>query len=94
MSDLINGTVFEDDTQIAFIPNPKRVGCKAHARYETYQHCKTWETYKETNDKAYVKADARWDFNKGFLKIVGVEVETEKKGFLAGMLASIMSFFR
>ena len=52
------------DCKIECVPNPKRVGSKAHARYAIYGAAKT---VKEYLDLGGLKADMKYDFQHQFL---------------------------
>lgn len=74
MTTLINSTKVEDDHTIAFAPNPKRPGFKAHARYEVYSAATTLVEYHELLteagiEKKYARPDLRYDEEHGHLKI-------------------------
>ena len=66
---VINATKFEKDTEITFQPNPKRKGCASGRRYEQYQTAKTFGEYLDLNEGKFQMADARYDLQKGFLKL-------------------------
>ena len=77
----INGINVSDGCRIECAPNPKRPGSKAHQRYATYADSKT---IKEYLDNGGLKADLRYDADKGFLKVIdvvreGKMVELEQK---------------
>lgn len=70
MSVVINGVKADIATAIEFAANPKRVGKKAHARYEEYMTCTTLGEYLQTADPKYAKADLRYDHEHGYLTFV------------------------
>lgn len=63
----INGVNVENSTKIKYIDsNPKRKGSKAHARFEAYMKSKTVEEFLKLGG---LKADLRYDSDKGFVEI-------------------------
>lgn len=65
----INGLNVGDECHIECAPNPKRPGSKAHSRYEAYAKS---STVKEYLDNGGLKADLRYDHNKGYLTVLEV----------------------
>lgn len=63
----INGVNVSDTCRIECAPNPKRPGSKAHDRYAAYAES---TTVKEYLDNGGLKADLRYDQNKGYLKVL------------------------
>ena len=66
----VNGKKLTPGIRITYIPNPKRPGSMAHARYEKYQKAKTFGQYLKLNQGEYAMPDARWDLERGFLIIL------------------------
>lgn len=63
----INGVNVAADTKLAYIDrNPKRKGSKAHSRFEAYMKAKTVKQFLELGG---LKADLRYDSEKGFVEI-------------------------
>lgn len=63
----INGVNVADDTKIEYVDNnPKRAGSAAHQRFEKYMSAKTVAEFLKLGG---LKADLRYDANKGFVKI-------------------------
>lgn len=79
MSILINAVKVDETTRFEYVPNPKRAGFKAHARYERYQKAETLDEYNEIMssdaDKKYAKPDLRYDEEHGHLKLYNAEGE-------------------
>lgn len=71
----INGVNVPANAKIKFTSNknPKREGSKAHARYQKYMGCKTVQEYLERDG---TKADLKYDWDKGFIEIDGVQRES------------------
>jgi len=68
----INGTNVSNNCRIEMAPNPKRAGSKAHARYSAYAESHTVGEYLENGG---LKADLRYDADKGFLTLLDVVVD-------------------
>jgi len=63
----INGTNVEDTTVLKYQEsNPKRAGSKAHQRFEIYMKAKTVAEFLKLGG---LKADLRYDADKGFVEI-------------------------
>jgi len=63
----INGVNVSNETKIEYIDrNPKRKGSKAHARFQKYMTAKTVAKFLELGG---LKADLRYDSEKGFVEI-------------------------
>lgn len=75
MEILINATKVTDENTLEFVPNPKRQGFKAHARYEEYMSATTVSEYFELADKKYARADLRYDEEHGHLKVFNSDGE-------------------
>lgn len=73
MEILINGHKVNEETTLEFVPNPKRPGFKAHARYAAYQEATTIEEFfkiaEEGGFRKYATADLRYDEEHGHLKL-------------------------
>ena len=65
----INGLNVSVECRIECVPNPKRAGSKAHERYETYAMSTTVGEYLANGG---LKADLRYDNNKGFLRVMEI----------------------
>ena len=81
MKIIINGVMVDESTQFEYVANPKKVGSKAHARYEEYQYSESLDQYKEiqmTHDEGRcANPDLKYDHAKGFLTFTdcdGVEL--------------------
>ena len=72
---LVNGIKVDSETELNYSSNPKRVGFKAHARYEEYEDCQTLFQYLYVADPKYAKADLRYDQEHGHLEIVSDDTE-------------------
>jgi len=61
-----------EETKISFAvkANPKREGSKAHARFDKYMGAKTVEEYLQLGGST---ADLKYDWEKSFIEIDGVE---------------------
>jgi hypothetical protein len=75
MSDIVttvNETNVSSNAKISFRvrSNPKREGSKAHARFASYMKAKTVREYLDSDG---TKADLKYDWEKGFIDIDGVE---------------------
>jgi hypothetical protein len=58
------------DATIAFQQvNPKRAGSKGHGRYEKYKASCTHGTFRDLGGTA---GDWRWDYSRGYVKILSV----------------------
>lgn len=55
--------------------NPKREGSKAYLRYQNYMDAETVGEYLENDG---TKADLRYDWEKGFIEIEGIERPSKK----------------
>jgi len=68
----INEVVINDDTKITFNvkKNPKREGSKSHSRFQKYMGSKTVSEYLE---RSGTKGDLKYDWEKGFIQIDGVD---------------------
>ena len=80
MSHLINNVKVEDDYTLEYAANPKRNGCKAWTRYETYSQYETVGEYLkkcalDDSMKKYARADLRYDHEHGHLKIYNLDGE-------------------
>ena len=65
---VVNTTKFTKDTEIHFLPNPKRNGCASWQRYEAYGKAKTFGEYLSLNTGKFQMADARYDVSRKFLQ--------------------------
>jgi len=65
----INGINVGNECHIKCASNPKRPGSKAHMRYEAYAKATTVKEYLEMGG---LKADLRYDHDKGFLELLEV----------------------
>ena len=74
----INGHNVSNECRISMAPNPKRVGSKAHERYSDYESATTIGEYLEAGG---LKADLRFDHNKGYLEL--------KDHIVGGMMVAI-----
>ncbi len=75
MSDLsltVNDQPVEADAAVTFnvTSNPKREGSKAHARFAKYIGSETVQAYLDSDG---TKGDLRYDWDKGFIDIDGVD---------------------
>ena len=74
---VINGVKVTVDTELKYARNPKRVGFKAHARYEAYSECQTLGQYLtlmgHLSLESYSKPDLRYDHDKGHLEFVSID---------------------
>ena len=67
----IAGVDLYDNTPIEYQQdNPKRAGTKIHGEYEKFKGCKTVGELREARPGQW-KADVKFDFDHGFLKIDG-----------------------
>lgn len=67
----VNGYVIDGDTVLEYAANPKRIGFKAHARYEQYQEATTLDQYMSIcADWPAAKPDLKYDESKGYLKLI------------------------
>lgn len=76
---IVNGVKFTPTTKIEFTDNPKQPHSKAHARYAIYQKAKTWGEYLKLNQGGYAMIDARYDFGKGFLRVLSPAISAQTK---------------
>ncbi len=68
----INETPVAAGAKVTFArkDNPKREGSKAHARFQSYMGAKTVDEYLERGGS---KADLKYDWEKSFIEVEGVE---------------------
>ena len=68
----INQTPIADEAKVTFTRkgNPKREGSKAHKRFSKYMGSKTVAEYL---DREGTKADLKYDWEKGFIEIEGLD---------------------
>ena len=72
---LVNSVKVDETMKMEYISNPKRIGFKAHARYEEYMSCESIEEYMEMCDVRYARPDLRYDEEHGFLRIYDADGE-------------------
>merc|ERR1712110_276017 len=61
-------------TKIAYRPHAKAPGSKSHVRYEKYSRART---VKEALKLGSWPADWCWDYERGFIKVVGGRLREE-----------------
>merc|ERR1719356_254723 len=61
-------TCWTASTRIKYRPHAKRPGSKSHIRYEKYSNAKT---VGEALEYGSYPADWCWDYERGFIKVVG-----------------------
>eukprot|EP00931_Biecheleriopsis_adriatica_P092312 TRINITY_DN66128_c0_g1_i1.p1 TRINITY_DN66128_c0_g1~~TRINITY_DN66128_c0_g1_i1.p1 ORF type:complete len:539 (+),score=113.61 TRINITY_DN66128_c0_g1_i1:243-1619(+) len=67
-------TRWTEDTKIVYRPHAKAPGSKSHLRYEKYSKAKT---VGEALRLSTYPADWCWDYERGFLKVIGGHVRDE-----------------
>jgi len=65
----VNGYKVDENVVLEYVPNPKRPGFKAHARYEEYKECKSIAEYMAICANKYGRPDLRYDEEHGHLKL-------------------------
>lgn len=59
-------------TRVRYVPNPKQLGTKSHARYAKYQNSKTVADAV----KHCKPADLLWEYERGYFKVFGPVAQT------------------
>jgi len=67
-------TRWTEDTQIRYRPHAKAPGSKSHVRYEKYSKART---VKEALKLGSWPADWCWDYERGFIQVVGGKLRDE-----------------
>ena len=71
----IDGLELTDETTIAYDQsNPKRPGTGIYNEYEKFKKCRTVGELRKVREKFW-RADIKFDFEHGYLKIDGKSVE-------------------
>ena len=63
----INGVKVDRETELTYVPNPKRPGGAAHERYERYWNARTLREYFDLNPGGFALPDLRYDHQHGFV---------------------------
>lgn len=63
----INGVTVDEDTELVYVPNPKRPGGTAFERYERYWNARTLREYFDLNPGGFALPDLRYDHQHGFV---------------------------
>ena len=77
---VLKGKKVTSEDVLTFKTHPKREGSNAWSRYSQYETAETLEELFELNEKKFVRADLRFDWEHGHVAINGEKFSEDEHG--------------